>query len=211
MSAFPIFRIRQFCPLARGMAALMCLLFFTQCETTSNHSHGSSRKKSSRKSSHRSSSRTSSTYKIRKSSGSYKKKNYSAEKLATPPGHGMTKKQYPFDDAGNYRRDWVRNGSSSRTKSSRKGFKTASVKSSTYAAPAPRESYSGPAGNSASRPASTPRPVPATKPAARYHKVVPGDTLYSLSRRYGVSVSALQSTNGLNGNLIRTGQSLRIP
>jgi LysM repeat protein len=38
-----------------------------------------------------------------------------------------------------------------------------------------------------------------------------GDTLYSLSRKYGVSVSAIQKANSLNGNLIRVGGVLVIP
>ena len=41
--------------------------------------------------------------------------------------------------------------------------------------------------------------------------VRPGDTLYSLSRRYQVSVPDIKSTNRLSGNNIRVGQVLRIP
>ncbi|KEF34285.1 peptidoglycan-binding protein [Deinococcus sp. RL] len=40
--------------------------------------------------------------------------------------------------------------------------------------------------------------------------VRPGDTLYDLSRRTGVSVEQLRSLNGLKGNLIRPGQVLRL-
>lgn len=59
------------------------------------------------------------------------------------------------------------------------------------------------------RPRPTP-PKPASTPAAR-HTVVKGDTLYSLSRRYGSSVSAIQRANGIRGTIIRIGQTLRIP
>ena len=38
-----------------------------------------------------------------------------------------------------------------------------------------------------------------------------GDTLYGLSRRYGVSVRALQRVNGMNSTMIRPGQSLILP
>ena len=38
-----------------------------------------------------------------------------------------------------------------------------------------------------------------------------GDTLGQIARRYGVSVSALQRTNHLNGTLIRAGKTLLIP
>ena len=42
-------------------------------------------------------------------------------------------------------------------------------------------------------------------------RIVRGDTLYSLARRYGVTVRALMAANGLNGTLIYAGQTLRIP
>lgn len=38
-----------------------------------------------------------------------------------------------------------------------------------------------------------------------------GDTLYQISRRYGVTVSALRQANGLTGNTIRPGQRLVLP
>ncbi len=44
-----------------------------------------------------------------------------------------------------------------------------------------------------------------------YHKVVRGDTLASIAKRYGVSSSALKRTNRLRRNSVRVGQSLRIP
>jgi len=168
----------------RVMAALPCVLLLTQCQTTPKKS--------------------------------YKSAEYSPDKLATPPGHGMTKKHYPFDDQGHYRKDWVRNQSNSRAKSSYKGFasssssETAQTTSDTRPRTEPRSSspYPDYVGNSSSPP---PVSQPDPKPSARYHKVVSGDTLYSLSRRYGVSVSSLKQTNGLSGDLIRQGQSLRIP
>lgn len=42
------------------------------------------------------------------------------------------------------------------------------------------------------------------------HKVNAGDTLYSIGRRYGVSVQSLKKANGLTSDLIRVGQSLRL-
>jgi len=41
--------------------------------------------------------------------------------------------------------------------------------------------------------------------------VEPGDTLYSLARRFGTTVEALKAANGLEGDLIRVGQRLEIP
>lgn len=54
----------------------------------------------------------------------------------------------------------------------------------------------------------------ATRPqaSARIHTVRSGDTLYSIARRYRVSVNALSSFNGIrNAGSIRVGQKLRIP
>lgn len=42
-------------------------------------------------------------------------------------------------------------------------------------------------------------------------EVRPGDTLYSLSRRHGVSVNALMAANNLSSNDLRPGQQLRVP
>lgn len=62
-------------------------------------------------------------------------------------------------------------------------------------------------------------PPPSEKPAAqaeaRYpgtlHKVQRGDTLTRLSRRYGVSIEAIQRENNLRTTTIRVGQTLKIP
>ncbi len=43
------------------------------------------------------------------------------------------------------------------------------------------------------------------------HRVVKGDTLYSISKRYGVSLSELRSTNSISGNTISIGQVLSMP
>ncbi|MGY8640955.1 MAG: LysM peptidoglycan-binding domain-containing protein [Verrucomicrobiales bacterium] len=43
------------------------------------------------------------------------------------------------------------------------------------------------------------------------HTVQKGDTLYGLSRRYGTSVTAIQSANGISGTTIGLGQTLQIP
>lgn len=45
---------------------------------------------------------------------------------------------------------------------------------------------------------------------ARYN-IRPGDTLSGIARRYGVSVSALQSSNRLRGTMIRAGHTLVVP
>ena len=60
-----------------------------------------------------------------------------------------------------------------------------------------------------------PRWIPRyTRPAPyqRVHVVLKGETLYTISRRYGLPVEAIERTNGLQDpNNIKVGQRLRIP
>jgi len=58
-----------------------------------------------------------------------------------------------------------------------------------------------------------PQPVPnrsASYPQRIYHTVVAGDTLYSLAKKYRVTVQQLKQWNHLSGDAIRTGQQLVI-
>jgi len=43
------------------------------------------------------------------------------------------------------------------------------------------------------------------------HEVQAGDTLYSIGRKYGVSVNAIQEANALSDNGIKVGQKIKIP
>ena len=43
------------------------------------------------------------------------------------------------------------------------------------------------------------------------HRVRSGETLGSIARRYGTSVAAIRSANGMRGSMLRIGQRLRIP
>ncbi len=43
------------------------------------------------------------------------------------------------------------------------------------------------------------------------HKVVKGQTLYSISRAYGVSVNDISAANSITSNGIRDGQIIKIP
>ena len=141
------------------------------------------------------------------------------------PGYG------PFDQNGNYieawadkparQRNWARQVLVSDTSSREK------AKPSSPVSPRPNKPVTKPrpvvasrqkieskppvAAPSPQRPKpATPKPVAKPKPATR-HTVVKGDTLYSLGRRYGTSVGAIQRANGLSGTLIKIGQRLRIP
>lgn len=48
------------------------------------------------------------------------------------------------------------------------------------------------------------------KNTSNFHVVESGETLYSLSRRYNLSINQLKSNNNLNTNLIKVGQKLRV-
>ncbi|MBD5372045.1 MAG: LysM peptidoglycan-binding domain-containing protein [Bacteroides sp.] len=56
-------------------------------------------------------------------------------------------------------------------------------------------------------------PVKEAKPApkTRIHKVSKGDTLYSISRKYGVTVQAIQKANNMSGSALSIDQRLKIP
>jgi len=57
-----------------------------------------------------------------------------------------------------------------------------------------------------------PPPETPTPPSEQIvHVVQPGDTLYSLARRYGTTVEAIRAANGLTGDAISVGQRLIIP
>jgi LysM repeat protein len=55
-----------------------------------------------------------------------------------------------------------------------------------------------------------PEEPPAPQPRTVYHTVRSGDTLYSIARRYGTTVQALQRLNDLGSTDIRAGQRLRV-
>lgn len=181
------------------------------------------------------------------SGGSYKDVSYDPAKLKTPSGHGMERDDYPFDEQGNYRKDWVKGNAKGKDRSASPGADTtpqlasaatpagetaapANTSYPTYAeASAARESgaYVGPATGAApasattamtlaSAPAGETAPAvlasaPVEAAAPSYHKVTSGDTLFAIANRHNTSVADLKRINGLTGDSIRPGQSLRIP
>ncbi|KAH7510657.1 hypothetical protein FEM48_Zijuj04G0105400 [Ziziphus jujuba var. spinosa] len=54
-------------------------------------------------------------------------------------------------------------------------------------------------------------PEEAPESSQRTVKIVKGDTLWGLSRKYGVSIDAIKEANGLKGDTIYAGKKLRIP
>lgn len=60
----------------------------------------------------------------------------------------------------------------------------------------------------APEPVPTPEPLPGDAGGLRYHQVKPGDTLFSIGRRYGVDVKTLKQLNNMQSNVIEVGQRL---
>jgi LysM repeat protein len=148
--------------------------------------------------------------------GSYRDVNYDPATLKTPSGHGLEKKEYPFDDDGRYRKDWVRDNTSGRTKTSYPGQQVTmeSSEATVASSGATTDAYPTYKELSSSGGASTPaiaETESSSSPATQYHKVTSGDTLFGLAARYNTSVADLKRVNGLSGDSIRVGQSLRVP
>ena len=80
-----------------------------------------------------------------------------------------------------------------------------------YVAPAPAPVAPAPVDYGYTAPAPAPAPTYGSTAGGSSHTVTSGDTLFSLSRRYGTTVPAIKSANGLNSDLIRIGQTLTIP
>lgn len=60
--------------------------------------------------------------------------------------------------------------------------------------------------------AAKPRPVPDKRVlSAQVHMVQPGDTLFNISRRFGVSVQKLREANHLTSDEVKLGQKLLVP
>jgi LysM repeat protein len=53
-------------------------------------------------------------------------------------------------------------------------------------------------------------PVPGTKTGPTIHVVKPGETLYRISRRYGIDVETLKRMNNLQDDIIEVGQKLTV-
>jgi len=82
---------------------------------------------------------------------------------------------------------------------------------STSTTPTPTSTYAPPTATPTVTPTASPTSTPAPGQTVIY-VVRSGDTLYSLSRRFGVSVQVLMQVNGIsNPNYIQVGQKLTIP
>lgn len=122
------------------------------------------------------------------------------------PATSLPRDEYPFDESGRYREDWVRPPSKGASSTKRKTTSAVTSK------PAPIS----PQVVSFNTPALQPEPAvvsltPEVPRKRGLHRVSTGDTLWSISRRYGVTVAALKTENGITEDLIQSGTTLLIP
>lgn len=127
----------------------------------------------------------------------------------------------PFDSRGNYIEDWVYQPDkwykpSSPSEKKKKPNTTFAKKDTTpppeIAVVKPTETRPDPVvSKPAPKPVVKPKPKPKPKPVTVRHTVRKGDTLSGLARKYGSTVSKIQSANGIRGTVIRLGQTLTIP
>ena len=71
--------------------------------------------------------------------------------------------------------------------------------------------YDAPAVYEDTAPAADYTPAPAPAPSATVHTVVRGDSLWKISRKYGVTVDAIKQANGLRNDTAVLGAKLKIP
>lgn len=148
---------------------------------------------------------------------------------SSTPSTSMSPSEYPFDENGNYREDWVKGGAS--TSSVASNSTSSDVVDLTKDNPPspflgttdPRDSYTPPKkstsssytkSKTSSKSTAKAKTKPKAKPApkATYVTVKKGDTLYGLAKRYGTSVKAIQSANGMGSKtVLQNGKSLKIP
>jgi LysM repeat protein len=76
----------------------------------------------------------------------------------------------------------------------------------------PADATYGPAAYEDTGTAPAPPPsAPAPTAGPRSHTVVSGDTLWGLSRKYGVSIDAIKTANGMTSDTVVLGTTLNIP
>ena len=87
---------------------------------------------------------------------------------------------------------------------------TPSYPSTTPSYPSTTPSYPSTTPSYPSTTPSYPSTTPTTPAGAQYHTVEVKETLWAISRKYGLTVDALKQMNGLTDNIIKPGQQLRV-
>ena len=100
------------------------------------------------------------------------------------PTHNLPSYEYPFDTKGRYVSSWAAEGDR------RLGRKSSSSRATSRKRTARK---------------------PSSSSNSKYHRIVSGDTLYGLARKYGTSVSAIKRANGMTSDVIFKGKTIKIP
>jgi len=117
----------------------------------------------------------------------------------TPP-HSMAKNEYPFDENGAYRSEWVSAGGGTRASES----DYSSWRSSHGGAPTPHKDYTPPKKKKSSSSSKS-------KGKGGSYTIKQGDSLSVIAARNGTTVAKLKAANGLKNDFIRAGKTLKIP
>jgi hypothetical protein len=125
------------------------------------------------------------------------------------PAHAMAKNEYPFDENGDYRSEWVRGGAVADTDDS-------SWRSSHGGSPTPQRDYTPPARKKSTSSKSKSKSKVASSKSKSSSKggsytIKSGDSLSTIAARNGTTVAKLKAANGLKNDMIRAGKTLKIP
>lgn len=130
---------------------------------------------------------------------------------AATPSHSMPRDEYPFDSGGNYVSTWAaegetRAGRSAATSSDYSEWKSSHHNDRKSGSSSKKKSSGGSSSKSKKSVTSSKKST-----SSKRHTVKGGDTLSSIARKYGTSVSKLKAANGLKSDVIRDGRTLTIP
>lgn len=111
------------------------------------------------------------------------------------PSHSMAHADYPFADNGDYKSDWAAEGGQGA------GMDYSSWRSS---------HGSSSSRNSSKKKTSSKTSSKSTGRGGSY-TIKSGDNLGAIARKNGTTVAKLKAANGLSGDMIRAGKTLKIP
>jgi nucleoid-associated protein YgaU len=127
---------------------------------------------------------------------------------AATPSHSMSRGDYPFDSGGNYITAWAAEGAG--RSGLNPGTDFSSWRSSHHDEGSRSRSRSSASRSKSSKSKTVAKSSKSRSSSAR-HTVKKGDTLSSIARRYGSSVSKIKAANGLKSDMIRDGRTLVVP
>ncbi|HBJ88234.1 MAG TPA: hypothetical protein DDZ88_31145 [Verrucomicrobiales bacterium] len=110
------------------------------------------------------------------------------------PAHGLAHRDYPFEPDGDYNTAWAAEGGQG-----------AGMDYSSW-----RTSHGSSSSRSSSKKKTSSSKSKSTGKGGTY-AIKSGDTLSAIARKNGTTVAKLKAANGLSGDMIRAGKTLKIP